>query len=198
MREFVRAALVLSLWMFAAEVAPRAVAQELQQPESYLRLHYIKSEHMIPMRDGVKLFTSVFVPRDTTKTYPIMMKRTPYNVGPYGEDKYPARVGPSEHFVKAGYIFVNQDVRGRFASEGEFTQVTPHIPNKSKPTDVDESSDTFDTIEWLLKNIPQHNGRVGMAGISYPGFYAAAGMIDAHPGAQGGFAAGSGWRLVLR
>lgn len=181
MRDFVRTALVLSLWMFAAEVAPSAVAQELQQPESYLRLHYIKSEHMIPMRDGVKLFTSVFVPRDTTKTYPIMMKRTPYNVGPYGEDKYPARVGPSEHFVKAGYIFVNQDVRGRFASEGEFTQVTPHIPNKSKPTDVDESSDTFDTIEWLLKNIPQHNGRVGMFGISYPGFYAAAGMIDAHP-----------------
>ena len=147
MRDFVRAALVLSLWMFAAEVIPHAVGQELQQPESYLRLHYIKSEHMIPMRDGVKLFTSVFVPRDTTKTYPIMMKRTPYAVGPYGEDKYPARVGPSEHFVKAGYIFVNQDVRGRFASEGEFTQVTPHIPNKSKPTEVDESSDTFDTIE---------------------------------------------------
>jgi putative CocE/NonD family hydrolase len=102
-------------------------------------------------------------------------------VRPYGEDKYPAKLGPSEHFIKANYIFVNQDVRGRFASEGEFVHVTPHLKNKTKPTDVDESSDTFDTIEWLLKNVPNHNGRVGMYGISYPGFYAAAGMIDAHP-----------------
>ena len=149
--------------------------------ESYIRLHYSKHEYMVPMRDGVKLMTSVFVPKDTTKTYPILMKRTPYNVSPYGADKYSARLGPSEHFVKAGYIFVNQDVRGRFASEGEFIQVTPHNPNKTKPTDVDESSDTYDTIEWLLKNVSQHNGRVGMYGISYPGFYAAAGMIDAHP-----------------
>ncbi|MEI8383311.1 MAG: CocE/NonD family hydrolase [Planctomycetota bacterium] len=156
-------------------------AQEPSQLESYIRLHYTKTEQMVPMRDGVKLFTSIFVPRDTTKTYPILMKRTPYNVGPYGEDKYPAKLGPSELFVKAGYIFVNQDVRGRFASEGEFLQVTPHVPFKSKPSDVDESSDTYDTIEWMLKNIPQHNGRVGMYGISYPGFYAAAGMIDAHP-----------------
>ena len=158
-----------------------SLAQEPSQLESYIRLHYTKTEHMVPMRDGVKLFTSVFVPRDTTKKYPILMKRTPYNVGPYGEDKYPAKLGPSELFVKAGYIFVNQDVRGRFASEGEFLQVTPHVPFKSKPSDIDESSDTYDTIEWMLKNIPQHNGRVGMYGISYPGFYAAAGMIDAHP-----------------
>ena len=180
MRHLSRVALLLAVSLIGIQVSDQAIAQESSQAESYLRLHYTKSEQMIPMRDGVKLFTSVFVPRDTTKTYPIMMKRTPYNVGPYGEDKYPARVGPSEHFVKAGYIFVNQDVRGRFASEGEFTQVTPHIPNKSKPTDIDESSDAFDSIEWLLKNIPNHNGRVGMAGISYPGFYAAAGMIDAH------------------
>jgi hypothetical protein len=158
-----------------------AAGQDDRMGESYIRLHYSKHEYMVPMRDGVKLMTSVFVPKDTTKTYPILMKRTPYNVSPYGDDKYPARLGPSEHFVKAGYIFVNQDVRGRFASEGEFIQVTPHNPNKTKPTDVDESSDTYDTIEWLLKNVPQHNGRVGMYGISYPGFYAAAGMIDAHP-----------------
>jgi putative CocE/NonD family hydrolase len=136
---------------------------------------------MVPMRDGVKLMTVVFVPKETGKAYPILMKRTPYNVAPYGEEKYPSKLGPSEHFVRAGYIFVNQDVRGRFASEGQFIQVTPHIVNKTKPTDVDESSDTFDTIEWLLKNVPNHNGRVGMYGISYPGFYAAAGMIDAHP-----------------
>lgn len=162
-------------------VSSSLMAQDATQLENYIRLHYAKSEHMIPMRDGVKLFTSVFTPRDTTRTYPLLMKRTPYNVAPYGEDKYPARLGPSELFVKAGYIFVNQDVRGRFASEGEFLQVTPHLAKKEKPSDVDESTDTYDTIEWLLKNIPNHNGRVGMAGISYPGFYAAAGMIDAHP-----------------
>ncbi len=158
-----------------------ATAQEVRQPESYIRLHYTKHEYMVPMRDGVKLMTSVFVPNDTTRTYPILLKRTPYNVAPYGEDKYPSKLGPSELFVAAGYIFVNQDVRGKFASEGKFTQVTPHVPNKTKPTDIDESSDAYDTIEWLLTNVQNHNGRVGMYGISYPGFYAAAGMIDAHP-----------------
>ncbi len=171
----------LGMWFLLCTGENRAIAQEPSQLESFIRLHYSKSEHMVPMRDGVKLFTSVFVPRDATAAYPMLMKRTPYNVGPYGEDKYPAKLGPSELFVKAGYIFVNQDVRGRFASEGEFVQVTPHRAAKTKPTDVDESSDTFDTIEWLLKNVPNHNGRVGMYGISYPGFYAAAGMIDAHP-----------------
>lgn len=165
----------------AAGLLSVARAQEPDQLESYIRLHYVKHEHMVPMRDGVKLMTSVFIPRDTTKTWPILMKRTPYAVGPYGDGKYPARLGPSEHFVKAGYIFVNQDVRGRFASEGEFVQVTPHLVEKSRPTDIDESTDTRDTIDWLLKNVPHHNGRVGLYGISYPGFYAAAGMIDAHP-----------------
>ncbi len=181
MRNVVRVILILSLWSNTFRSSDQVSAQETQSLESYIRLHYTKHEFMIPMRDGIKLMTSVFVPNDTTRTYPILMKRTPYNVAPYGTDKYPAKLGPSELFVKAGYIFVNQDVRGRFASEGEFIQVTPHIVNKTKPTDVDESSDTFDTIEWLLKNVPNHNGRVGMYGISYPGFYAAAGMIDAHP-----------------
>ncbi len=133
------------------------------------------------MRDGVKLYTAVYVPKDTTQTYPFMMKRTPYSCGPYGADKFPTQLGPSEHFARSGYIFVNQDVRGRFMSEGIFEQVTPHIVQKTKPTDVDESTDAWDTIEWLTKNITGHNGKVGMAGISYPGFYASAGMIDAHP-----------------
>ena len=181
MRNVVRVILVLSLWSNTFRSSDQVVAQDTQSLESDIRLHYTKHEFMIPMRDGIKLMTSVFVPNDTTRTYPMLMKRTPYNVAPYGIDKYPAKLGPSELFVKAGYIFVNQDVRGRFASEGEFIQVTPHIVNKTKPTDVDESSDTYDTIEWLLKNVPNHNGRVGMYGISYPCFYAAAGMIDAHP-----------------
>jgi putative CocE/NonD family hydrolase len=158
-----------------------ARSQEPSERESYIRLHYLKQEHNIPMRDGVKLFTAVYIPRDTTQKYPILIKRTPYAVSPYGVDKYPSSLGPSEHFVKSGYIFVNQDVRGRFMSEGTFEQVTPHITNKRQPSDVDESSDAYDTIAWLLNNVPGHNGRVGMFGISYPGFYAAAGMIDAHP-----------------
>lgn len=177
----IRTLLVLTFWRVALVNSPSGFAEETESGESYIRLHYTKHEYMVPMRDGVKLMTSVFVPKDSTRTWPILMKRTPYNVAPYGEDNYPSKLGPSEHFVRAGYVFVNQDVRGRFASEGEFIQVTPHIQNKLKPTDVDESSDAYDTIEWLLKNVPNHNGRVGMYGISYPGFYAAAGMIDAHP-----------------
>ncbi len=149
--------------------------------ESYIRLHYQKSEHMIRMRDGTKLYTAVYSPRDTSKTYPILIKRTPYACEPYGPDAFPGGLGPSEHLVRAGYIFVNQDVRGRFLSEGEFVQVTPHVPIKRSNKDVDESSDAYDTIDWLIQNIPNHNGRVGMYGISYPGFYASAGMIDAHP-----------------
>jgi uncharacterized protein len=130
-----------------------AAAQSLDNSlESYIRLHYEKHEHQIPMRDGVKLFTSVFVPKDTNRKYPLLMKRTPYSVAPYGEDKYPTSLGPSDHTVKAGYIFINQDVRGRFMSEGEFVEVTPHRPAKKAKTDIDESSDTYDTIDWLLKN----------------------------------------------
>ena len=162
-------------------LATQLVAQEPTQLESYIRLHYTKQEVQIPMRDGVKLFTSIYSPRDTTKKYPLLMKRTPYSVGPYGADKFAAKLGPSEESVKAGYIFVNQDVRGRFLSEGTFEQVTPHIAAKKSNKDFDESSDTFDTIEWLLKNVANNNGRVGMYGISYPGFYCSAGMIDAHP-----------------
>jgi putative CocE/NonD family hydrolase len=176
-----RLPICLALLTVSLIFAAAGRAQEPSQLESYIRLHYHKQEHMIPMRDGVKLFTAVYVPRDNTKEYPLLLKRTPYSCSPYGVDKYPASLGPSEHFVKAGYILVNQDVRGRFMSEGEFVQVTPHRPNKSKPTDVDESTDAYDTIEWLTKNVQGHNGRVGMYGISYPGFYSSAGMIDAHP-----------------
>jgi len=164
-------------------LAGRAAAQQGADNslESYIRLHYTKQEQMIPMRDGVKLFTAIYIPKDATAKYPLLMKRTPYSVGPYGVDKYPTSLGPNEQCMRAGYIFVNQDVRGRFMSEGEFVEVTPHRPNKKSKTDIDESSDTYDTIEWLLKNVQGHNGRVGMYGISYPGFYCSAGMIDAHP-----------------
>jgi len=147
----------------------------------YVRANYTKFEYRITMRDGKKLFTAVYVPKDTSRQYPIMLNRTPYSVAPYGVDNYPSNLGPSEKFAKDGFIFVYQDVRGRIMSEGEFVNMRPHREVKNGPNDIDESSDTYDTIDWLIKNIPHNSGKVGMWGISYPGFYAAAGMIDAHP-----------------
>lgn len=146
-----------------------------------VKANYIKSEHRILMRDGVKLFTSVYVPRDQSRKYPVMLNRTPYSVSPYGPDAYKESLGPSPLFAREGYVFVYQDVRGRLMSEGEYVNIRPHKPKKSGPADTDESTDTYDTIEWLLKNIPNHNGRIGMWGISYPGFYVSVGMLDAHP-----------------
>ncbi|HLK64766.1 MAG TPA: CocE/NonD family hydrolase [Bryobacteraceae bacterium] len=147
----------------------------------FIKAHYTKYEYQIPMRDGKKLFTSVYLPKDTSQQYPIMLDRTPYNVGPYGVDNFKMTLGPSERFARDGFIFVYQDVRGRYMSEGEFVNMTPQLDVKRGPKDVDESSDTYDTIEWLIQHLPNHNGKVGMWGISYPGFYTAAGIIDAHP-----------------
>jgi uncharacterized protein len=146
-----------------------------------VRSSYTKMEYAIPMRDGVKLFTSVYASKDTSVTYPILVTRTPYSVEPYGPSAYPRSLGPSPAFTQEGYIFVYQDVRGRYMSQGTFKWMTPYIANKKRPNDVDESTDAYDTIEWLLKNIPNNNGRVGMYGISYPGFYTAAALVDPHP-----------------
>ncbi len=109
------------------------------------------------------------------------MRRTPYNVSPYGSDSYPEVLGPHQGFARDGFIFVFQDVRGRYMSEGEFVNVRPYLPVKSGPRDIDENTDTYDTIEWLLENVPSHNGRVGIYGVSYPGYYTAYGVIDGHP-----------------
>ncbi len=147
----------------------------------YVKANYTKYEFQIPMRDGVKLFTSVYAPKDRTQKYPILLTRTPYSVSPYGVDNYKGSLGPSERFARERFIFAYQDVRGRNRSEGEFTDMRPYIAVKRGPADTDESSDTYDTIDWLLKNVPENNGRVGMWGISYPGFYASMGAIDAHP-----------------
>lgn len=174
-------ALVIVLGLFLSVPSFSVCGQEPTSLESTIRLRYAKREVMVEMRDGIRLHTTIFEPRDKSRTYPILLKRTPYSSAPYGPQEFPASLGPSDLFVDAGYIFVNQDVRGRFMSEGEFVQVTPHITTKQSPTQIDESSDTYDSISWLLKNIDNHNGRVGMYGISYPGFYCSAGMIDAHP-----------------
>lgn len=141
---------------------------------------YIKHEYRIPMRDGVKLFTQVYLPKDGSKTYPFLVQRTPFGVQPYGEDRYRPQLGASPEFDRAGYIFVFQDVRGRFQSEGEFVDMRPHI-DRLEATQTDESTDMYDTVEWLLKQTPSNNGKVGVWGMSYQGFYAAASIIDSHP-----------------
>ena len=147
----------------------------------YIKEHYAKYDYDLPMRDGTRLFTSVYIPKTETAPEPIMLIRTPYSVRPYGEDEYPETLGPSEKFAREGYIFVYQDVRGRFHSEGKFEEVRPPKAQKSGPTDTDESTDTWDTIEWLVKHVPNNTGKVGMWGISYPGFYVSEAMIDSHP-----------------
>jgi uncharacterized protein len=150
------------------------------QGAAYIREHYSKFDYDIPMRDGTHLFTTVYIPQHQTAPLPIMLERTPYSIRPYGEDEYPKQLGPSEEFAKEGYIFAYQDVRGRFHSEGKFEEVRP-IKQKNGPTDFDESTDTWDTIEWLVKHVPNNNGKVGMWGISYPGFYVSEALVDSHP-----------------
>ena len=173
---------LLLLAVFVSGIASYHVAQAQEAPkENYVKAHYTKYEYRIPVRDGKKLFTSVYVPKDSSQTYPILMQRTPYSVGPYGEDQYKEHLGPSDEFEKAGYIFVYQDVRGRYLSEGQFLEMHPHLDVKKSPQDVDESTDTYDTIEFLLKRVANNNGKVGIWGISYPGFYTSASIIDSHP-----------------
>ena len=164
-------------------LVPSALLAQTAQPvpaPDPIKPNYTKYEYRIPMRDGTKLFTAVYVPKDDSQSYPILIKRTPYSCKPYGVDNYPPQLGPSALFDKEGYIHVVQDVRGRWMSEGEFVNMRPYIPNK-KDKQFDETSDTYDTIEWLIKNVQGHNGKVGQWGISYPGFYTVCGMIDAHP-----------------
>jgi putative CocE/NonD family hydrolase len=171
------------LWLLAgsAAFADAPPAESFAADKAYMKEHYTKYEYKIPMRDGVSLFTAVYVPKDASTTYPILLQRTPYSVRPYGESNFPETPrGQMKFYAKERFIFAYQDVRGRNASGGEFVHVRPHRAQKG-PRDFDESTDTYDTIDWLTKNVPLNNGNVGQMGISYPGFYAAAGMIDAHP-----------------
>ena len=159
----------------AGAIGPSSVPRA--QAPFDVKANYLKQEVMIPMRDGTKLFTIVYSPRETTARYPIMLTRTAYGIPPYGAGDYRAVLGPSEEFTREGYIFVYQDARGRFKSEGSFIH---HLPfdRSGRPN---ESTDTYDTIEWLLKNVPNNNGRVGQWGISWDGWETSMGMIDAHP-----------------
>ena len=164
--------------VLCAVLGPLA-AQTPEAPNS-IQARYNKREVLIPMRDGVKLFTSIYSPKDTSHPHPILLQRTPYGVGPYGPEAYRRGVGPSPSFMNGEYIVAYQDVRGRFMSEGAFVDARPVNPAKG-PKDIDETTDTYDTIDWLVKNLPDNNGKVGMWGISYPGHYTAQGMLCGHP-----------------
>ncbi len=145
--------------------------------------NYSKSEYMIQMRDGIKLHTVVYTPKDAggANQYPFLLKRTPYSCKPYGEKSYPEKLQASLAMVKDKFIFVYQDVRGRWMSEGDYDNMRPQAPLKSHPSEIDESSDTYDTIDWLVKNVEHNNGKVGQWGISYPGFYSTVGALSGHP-----------------
>jgi putative CocE/NonD family hydrolase len=157
----------------------RATAAEDINTEWFAE-HYTKYEQLVPMRDGVRLFTRIYVPKDESRPWPILLTRTPYALKPYGDANYSEPGGSFGVFAKDQFIMVTQDVRGRYGSEGQYEHVRPFNPAKG-PREADESSDAFDTIDWLVKNLPNNNGKVGMYGISYPGFYTSMGMIDSHP-----------------
>ena len=147
----------------------------------WLRANYDKSEHMVPMRDGVELYTIVYTPRFAADPVPVMLFRTPYSIAPYEPGEYRNPLGPSAEFDRAGYVFVFQDVRGKFRSEGDFEVIRPLAQKPKGPATVDESTDNYDAIEWALANLEGHNGRAGQWGISYPGWQTVMGMVDAHP-----------------
>ena len=148
---------------------------------TWLEASYDKTEHMVPMRDGAELFTIVYTPREAAEPVPIMLFRTPYSIAPYAVGAYRNPLGPSAEFDRAGYVFVFQDARGKFRSEGDFEVIRPLAPKPKGPVTVDESTDNYDAIEWALANLGGHNGKVGQWGISYPGWQTTMGMVDAHP-----------------
>ena len=158
-----------------------AVTTFAQLPDSvYIKQNYEKMEVQIPMRDGVKLFTSIYLPKDKSKIYPFLMQRTCYSVAPYGVDHFRKNLGPSKFLMKDSYIFVYQDIRGKYKSEGTM-QIHEPLLHAVKKGAIDESTDTWDAVDWLVKNIPNNNGKAGIYGISYPGWLALVGAVDPHP-----------------
>jgi putative CocE/NonD family hydrolase len=155
-------------------------ANEPAPPTFDVKAHYDKREVQIPMRDGVKLHTVIYTPRDQSQRYPILLMRTPYSAGPYGADEFrpPERLAPGDDFLRDGYVFVLQDGRGTHKSEGEWVNL---MPVRKDPKGTDETTDNYDTIEWLVRNVPRNNGRVGQWGISHPGWYTVMGMVEPHP-----------------
>ena len=145
-------------------------------PQADTRIPYKRSEAMVPMRDGVKLYTVILTPEKQTEPAAVLIDRTPYGV----KGITPNAASGRPELAKEGYVFVFQDIRGRFNSEGQFLMNRPPR-DKRDPKSVDESTDTYDTIDWLIKNVPNNNGRVGIYGVSYDGWLSASALIDAHP-----------------
>lgn len=167
--------LLLALVLLNGRLHAQTTADSL-----YVREHYDKTEVTVPMRDGKKLFTAIYSPKDKSKKYPALVNRTPYTVAPYGKNEYKKSLGSFPAMMREGYIFVYQDVRGKWMSEGDFADIRPTNLNKDKKA-VDESTDTYDLLEWLQKNLKNYNGKAGLYGISYPGFYSTAGLVKSHP-----------------
>ena len=169
----------LSTLIISCRKTPKVADAEIS--ETYVSDNYTKSEVDITMRDGIKLHTTIYSPKDSSKEYPIIMQRTPYSSQPYGAGNFKEKIAPNIHMMKDGYIVVYQDVRGRWLSEGHYENMRAYNPNKTTDADIDESSDTYDTIDWLVNNVENNNGNVGIWGISYPGFYSTYAVVDAHP-----------------
>ena len=180
-KSFFRLTLLLTLLVTACKDQDTAKAEATEVKSTYVKDNYDKQEVTIEMRDGIKLHTTIYSPKDKSQKYPMLMMRTPYSCKPYGKDEFKTKIGPNVHLMKEGNIIVYQDVRGRWMSEGIYDNMRAYIPNKTDNTQIDESSDTYDTIDWLVKNVENNNGKVGTWGISYPGFYATYATIDAHP-----------------
>jgi putative CocE/NonD family hydrolase len=181
MKTFFRITLLVAFLLTACTKTEKENKNSNTISDTYVQDHYDKKEVTIAMRDGIKLHTTIYSPKDKSQQYPILMMRTPYSCKPYGEDKFRKRIGPNVHLMKEGNIIVYQDVRGRWMSEGIYDNMRAYIPNKTDNSQVDESSDTYDTIEWLVNNVENNNGKVGTWGISYPGFYSTYSTVDAHP-----------------
>ncbi|MGV0937467.1 CocE/NonD family hydrolase [Empedobacter falsenii] len=176
MKKFTQKATLLSLILMSGI----SYAQDAKADSAYVREHYEKTEQLIPMRDGTKLFTAIYTPKDQTKKYPVLLNRTPYTVAPYGANEYKKSLGNFPAEMREGFIFVYQDVRGKWMSEGEFEDVRPVNKTKNKKA-IDESTDTYDTLEWLAKNMKNYNQKAGIYGISYPGFYSTMSLVNSHP-----------------
>ena len=187
MRTYSVCALLLGSALHGGVNPARLAAQSGEHRDStFIATHYVKRELRIAMRDGVRLFTALYIPTDAsvTRRYPIVLQRTPFSAAPYGTSVLPTTLGPDPFMLRDQYIFVTQEVRGRYLSEGTFENVRPLLSDAMKTRDpraVDEATDAFDTIDWLVRHVPEHDGRVGLFGVSYGGYYAAAAALSRHP-----------------
>ena len=176
MKKFIQKATLLSLVF----IGGMSFAQDAKADSAYVRDHYEKIEQLVPMRDGTKLFTAIYLPKDKSKKFPVLLNRTPYTVSPYGANEYKKSLGNFPAEMREGFIFVYQDVRGKWMSEGVFEDVRPVNKSKNKKA-IDESTDTYDTLDWLAKNLKNYNQKAGVYGISYPGFYSTMSLVNSHP-----------------